>query len=179
MQATIATSSSNLGSLFRQNVQQVLGRETTISPFEHVARVIKEEIKNAKRIDNMGSTSSIPKVQPYFQPDQRHQSAPSHAIYQHPNTSSLPPNTSIVQKYGSKCSYCQKDGHWYIDWTQYEKDSKEKGLWLRRLPRKYKYTESRFKTMNPRTLVRSIQADINDEDPNIIDVRHISEVDNW
>ncbi|MBW0476546.1 hypothetical protein O181_016261 [Austropuccinia psidii MF-1] len=122
MQATIATSSSNLGSIFRQNVQQVLGRETTISPFEDVARVIKEEINNVKRTENMRTTSSVLKIQPYFQPGQRQQTTPSHAIYQHPNTSMLPSNPAFVQQYGSKCSYCQKDGHWYIDCTQYEKD---------------------------------------------------------
>ncbi|MBW0462596.1 hypothetical protein O181_002311 [Austropuccinia psidii MF-1] len=177
MQETIATSSSNLGSLFQQNVKQVLGREMTISPFEDVARVIKEEINNVKRINNTGSTSLILKIQPCFQLEQRHQSAPSRAIYQHPNTSSLTSNPSIFQQYGSKCAYCQKDGHWYIDCTQYEKDYKEKGLQLRRLPCKYQYPESRFKPMNPRTAVQSIQADINDEAPNIINARHISEVD--
>ncbi|MBW0520293.1 hypothetical protein O181_060008 [Austropuccinia psidii MF-1] len=177
MQATVASPSSTLGNLFQQNVQFALSREATILPFEEVARIIKEESNNIKHLDDIGHTSSILAIQSQHRVERRNNPAPPCLIYQHPNMPPLPNNPIVIQQYGSKCSYCQKDGHWYVDCSQYEKDYKEKGLRLERLPRKFQYLEPHTALTNNRTAIRTIQPDLDDDDPDIIDARHISEID--
>ncbi|MBW0485566.1 hypothetical protein O181_025281 [Austropuccinia psidii MF-1] len=89
----------------------------------------------------------------------------------------LPNNPIVIQQYGSKCSYCQQDGHWYVDCVQFKKDYKEKGLRLKCLPRRFQYMEPHTSLTNNHTKIHAIQPDIEDDNPDIIDARHISELD--
>ncbi|MBW0461892.1 hypothetical protein O181_001607 [Austropuccinia psidii MF-1] len=138
-----------------------------------MVRIIKEEINNIKRLNDIVHTSSILAIQLQHQSEQGNIPAPPHAIYQHPNMDPLPNNPIVIQQYGRKFSYCQKDGHWYVDFVQYEKDYKEKGLWLMLLPRRFQYMEPHRELTNNHTKIRAIQPDIEDDDPDTIDERHI------
>ncbi|MBW0477778.1 hypothetical protein O181_017493 [Austropuccinia psidii MF-1] len=169
MQATIASPSTSLGNVFRLNVHHALNRDLTISSFEDVANTISNEINNMKRLDETTPNTSVMALRTTQRIDPHQQPPQSRGMYRHPNASPLPTNPRIIQQYGSKCSYCQKDGHWYIDCIQYEKDFKEKQMRLRRLPRKFQHLE-------PPLAVRSVNTEDYEEDPQIITAQHISEI---
>ncbi|MBW0490523.1 hypothetical protein O181_030238 [Austropuccinia psidii MF-1] len=130
MQATIASPSTSLGNAYFQNVHHSLNRDLMITPFEDVAKTISNKINNMKRLDET--------TQPF---DPHQQSPQIYGMCLYPNSSPLPTNPKIIQQYRSKFSYCQKYGHWYISCIQYERDSKEKQMLLRCIPREFQQSE--------------------------------------
>ncbi|MBW0538038.1 hypothetical protein O181_077753 [Austropuccinia psidii MF-1] len=177
LQATVASSSSSLGNLFRQNVHQALNREKVISSFEDVSNVIKDEINNTKRLEDNNTNATIMALQVNRQSDNRTIISQHGNVYRHPNASLLPHNQNAIQRYGSKCVYCHKEGHWYVDCKQYEKDFKDKGLRLTKLPRKFQHLGSNTIVPNAQTSIRTAQLDTDDNEPQIIHAQHITDVD--
>ncbi|MBW0497878.1 hypothetical protein O181_037593 [Austropuccinia psidii MF-1] len=137
----------SLRNLFHQNVHHALNWEKFISSFEDLSSVIKDEINNTKQLEDTNANGSIMALQTNSWPDYGLVFPQQTGIYQHPHASSLPPSQNIIQRYGSKCAYCQKEGHWYVDLAP-----------------------------TARTSIRTAQLDTYNSEPEVIHAQHITDV---